>query len=467
MQTTAAPALIDERVATLRNSLRGEVVARGDPGYDQVRTVWNAAVDRHPALFARCASAADVMTSLRFARESSLRVAVRGGGHNVAGTALCDDGLVIDLQPMRGIRVDSESRRLIAQPGLRLGDVDHATQACGLAAVCGINSLTGLSGLTLGGGIGWQMRRHGLTIDHLVSAEVVTADSRLLTVSEAQHQDLFWAIRGGGGNFGIVTSFEFDLVELGPAVHGGLVVYAADDAPDVLRAYRDWAEHAPDTITTILVMRLAPALPWIPAARVGRPVLAIGALYAGAAADGEAALAPLSRFGQVIASSIGTRPFVEHQAMLDASAPAGWRYYWKSHYLGGLDDATIDVITGHAWQFSSPQSYTLLAHMGGAVRRRTDEDSAFTGRDAEFAININCAATTVEACETDTAWVKRWHDALAAHATGGVYVNFTTDVGADQVLAAYGAVKLRRLAAVKAAYDPDNVLSVNQNITPA
>jgi FAD/FMN-containing dehydrogenase len=459
--------LIDERVSTLRSSLRGEVVARGDPRYDHVRAVWNGAVDRHPALFARCASAADVMTSLRFARESGLRVAVRGGGHNVAGTALCDDGLVIDLQPMRGIRVDPASRRLIAQPGLRLGDVDRETQAFGLAAVCGINSETGMSGLTLGGGIGWQMRRHGLTIDHLVSADVVTADSRLLTVSKAQHEDLFWAIRGGGGNFGVVTSFEFDLVELGPAVHGGLVVYAADDAPGVLRAYRDWAEQAPDSVTTILVMRLAPPFPWMPADFVGRPVLAIGALYTGAAADGEAALAPLTRFGRVIASSMRTRPFIEHQAMLDASAPAGWRYYWKSHYLGGLDDATIDVITDHAWQFSSPQSFTLLAHMGGAVRRRTDDDSAFTGRDAEFAININCAATTEEACETDTAWVKRWYDALAAHATGGVYVNFIADVGDDQVLAAYGAAKLQRLATVKAAYDPDNVFRVNQNITPA
>jgi FAD/FMN-containing dehydrogenase len=454
-------------VTALRRALGGEVVTRNDPGYDRVRAVWNGAVDRRPAMFARCTSAADVMTALRFARDADLRVAVRGGGHNVAGTALCDDGLVIDLQPMRGLRVDPGRGRLTAEPGLRLGDVDRATQAFGLAAVCGINSETGLSGLTLGGGIGWQMRRHGLTIDHLVAADVVTADSLLLTASEEEHADLFWAIRGGGGNFGVVTSFEFDLVDLGPAVHGGLVVYAAEEAPEVLRAYRDWAAAAPEAVTTILVMRLAPPLPWVPADVVGRPILAVGALFAGTASDGAPALEPLQRFGSVIASSLRTRPFVEHQAMIDASAPAGWRYYWRSHYLNTLDDATIGNIADHAWRFTSPQSYTLLAHMGGAVRRRADDATAFTGRDAEFAININCAATTVEAYEADTAWVRRWHDALAVHATGGVYVNFITDVGADQVLAAYGEEKLRRLARVKAAYDPDNVFRVNQNITPA
>lgn len=465
MKTTAATD--SATLMALRHALGGDVVTRDDPEYDRVRAVWNGAVDRRPALFARCTSAADVMTALRFARDSDLRIAVRGGGHNVAGTALCDDGIVVDLQPMRGIRVDPAQRRLTAQPGLRLVDVDRETQAFALAAVCGINSETGLSGLTLGGGIGWQMRRHGLTIDHLVSADVVTADSRLLTASEDEHADLFWAIRGGGGNFGVVTSFEFDLVDLGPAVHGGLVVYAADEAPEVLRAYRDWAAAAPETVTTILVMRLAPPFPWMPAEVVGRPILAVGALFAGAAVDGEKALAPLQRFGRVIASSLRTRPFVEHQAMLDASAPAGWRYYWKSHYLNTLDDAAIGAITDQAWQFTSPKSFTLLAHMGGAVRRWTDDATAFTGRDAEFAININCASTTVEGYDADTAWVRRWFDALAVHATGGVYVNFTTDVDADQVRAAYGTEKLRRLAQVKAAYDPDNVFRVNQNITPS
>ena len=246
----------------LRARLLGPVVGAGDPGYDEVRKIWNGAIDRHPGGFARCHNAADVVAALGFARERDLEVAVRSGGHNVSGSALCDGGLVIDLQLMRGIRVDARRRRLFAEPGLRLGDVDHATQAVGLAAVCGINSETGLAGLALGGGIGWQMRKHGLTIDHLVSAEVVTVEGERLRASAQENTDLFWGIRGGGGNFGIVTAFEFDLVELGPTVVGGLVLYPAEEAPEVLRRYRDWAANAPEEITTILALRLAPPHAW-------------------------------------------------------------------------------------------------------------------------------------------------------------------------------------------------------------
>jgi FAD/FMN-containing dehydrogenase len=461
LETAVAP-----DVAKLRAAMRGPVIVPGDRGYDAVRRIWNAAAARRPAVIARCTGVADVIAALRFGREHDLAVAVRGGGHNVAGTALCDGGLVIDLQLMKGMRVSPGSARLLAQPGVRLGDVDHETQAFGLAAVCGINSETGLSGLTLGGGIGWQMRSGGLTIDHLVAADVITADGKLLRASAEENADLFWAIRGGGGNFGIVTAFEFDLVQLGPAVCGGLVMYAAERAPEVLRAYRDWAAHAPDEITTIAILRLAPAFPWVSAELVGRPVLAIGALFAGDAERGMPALLPLTRLGSVLASSLGVRSFVEHQAMLDASAPAGRLYYWKSHYFAGLTDAAIDVITRDGWGFSSPFSFTLLSHMGGAVRRHADDETAFSGRDAEFSININCAATARELYETDRAWVRRWFDALAPHATGGVYVNFVSDEGADAVHAAYGDSKLRRLAQIKATFDPDNVFRVNQNIRP-
>jgi FAD/FMN-containing dehydrogenase len=364
------------------------------------------------------------------------------------------------------MRVDPARRTLLAQPGLRLGDVDHEAQAFGLALVSGINSETGLAGLAVGGGIGWQMRKRGLTIDHLLWADVVTAEGDLLRASAEQNPDLFWAIRGGGGNFGIVTAFEFNLVPVGPPVHGGVVLYPAEQAREVLRAYRDWAADAPEEVTTILLLRRN-AFPWTPPELQGRPILGIGALYSGPADDGEAALAPLQRLGRVLASSVKTRLFTQHQSMLDASAPAGRLYYWKSHYLAALTDAAIDIIATHAWSFSSAYSFTLLSHMGGAIRWRSDADTAFTGRDAAYTININCGATEQEQYEQDRAWVREWFDALAPHSTGGVYINFMGEEGSQRVRAAYGEEKYQRLAALKARYDPQNVLSLNQNIRPA
>jgi FAD/FMN-containing dehydrogenase len=400
----------------LRAAMRGPVVAQGDPEYAQVRRIWNG---------------------------------------------------VIDLQLMKDMRVDAERQRLFAQPGVRLGDVDRETQVFGLAAVSGINSETGLAGLTLGGGIGWQMRKHGLSVDHLVSADVVTADGRVLRASGDENADLFWALRGGGGNFGVVSAFEFDLVPLGPLVCGGLVLYSAERARDVLQAYRTWAMHAPDEVTTILLLRLAPPLPWVPEDVRGKPVIAVGALFAGPADAGAGALAPLADFGPVLATSVQARPFVEHQSMIDASNPAGRLYYWKSHYLSAFSDESIDVIAEHAWRFSSPHSYTLLGHMGGAIRARSDDETAFAGRDAEFTININCAAIDPARYEGDRAWVQRWFDALIPHSTGGVYVNFMGDEGDDRVRAAYGEHKMQRLAELKQRFDPANVFRVNQNIAPA
>jgi FAD/FMN-containing dehydrogenase len=457
------PVLAD--VDELRRRFRGPLIARGDASYDAIRRIWNAAIEKRPGLIARCTGTADVIAALRFAREHNLEVAVRGGGHNVAGSALSEGGMVIDLQLMNGIRVDGERRTLFAQPGLRLGDVDHETEAFGLTLVSGINSETGLAGLALGGGIGWQMRKYGLTIDHLTSADVVTAGGTMLKASAEENPDLFWAIRGGGGNFGIVTAFEFNLVQAGPPVHGGVVLYPAEHAREVLHAYRLWAADAPDEVTTILLLRRN-AFPWAPPETQGRPILGIGALYSGPAEDGGRALAPLQRLGPVLASSIQTRLFTQHQSMLDASAPSGRLYYWKSHFMGGLTDEAIDVIATYAWQFRSPVSFTLLSHMGGAIRQRSDDETAFTGRDAEFTININCAATAPDLYEQDRAWVREWFKALEPHSTGGVYVNFMGEEGAERVRAAYGEAKYRRLAALKATYDPGNVLRVNQNINP-
>jgi FAD binding domain len=362
---------------------------------------------------------ADVIAANRLARDHDREVAVRAGGRTVAGTALNEGGLVIDLQLMKGIRVDPARRTRFAQPGLRLGEVDHATQAFGLALASGINSETGLAGLALGGGIGWQMRKHGLTIDHLVSADVVTASGEVLHASAERNPALFWASRGGGGIYGIVTACEFNLVPIGPSVSGGVVLYPAERAPDVLRAYRDWATDAPDEVPTILLLRRN-AFPWARTESLGRPILGIGALYVGPAEAGERALVPLQRLGPVLASSILRRLFTQHQSMLDARAPAGRLYYWKSHYLPSLTDAAIDVIAANAWRFNSPVSFTLRGHLGGATRRRSDEETAFTGRDAAFAITINCAATEPDLYERDRPWVREWFDALAPHSTGGV-----------------------------------------------
>jgi FAD/FMN-containing dehydrogenase len=394
-----------------------------------------------------------------------MEVAVRRGGHNVAGTALTNGGLVIDLQLMTEAHVDHERRKLKVQAGVRLGQVDRATESHGLALVSGINSETGLAGLTLGGGIGWLMRKYGLTIDSLISAELVTVEGEVLEVSAQRNPDLFWAIRGGGGNFGIVTSFEFDLVELGPEVYGGIILYPAENASDVLRAYRDWAATAPDEVTTILMLRRN-AFAWAGPELQGRPILGVGALYSGPADQGEAALAPLHQLGTVLASSVQKRLWTQHQSMVDASAPAGRLYYWKSHYLHGLSDAAIDVIAGNAWQFSSPYSLTLLSHMGGAIRRHSEEETAFSGRDAEFTININCGATDAELYARDRAWVRQWFDALTPHSTGGMYVNFISEDAGERARDVYGDSTYRRLSELKSRYDPQNVLRVNQNIKP-
>ena len=461
MSQTLAQHAVDE----LRADLRGPVVAAGDADYEEVRNIWNAAIQKRPAVIARCTSNEDVIAALRYAREHDLEVAVRSGGHNVAGTALSNGGLVIDLQLMRATEVDPERRKLRVQAGVRLGDVDRATEPFGLALVSGINSETGLAGLTLGGGIGWLMRKYGLTIDHLVSADVVTVDGRVLEVSATSSPELFWAIRGGGGNFGIVTAFEFDLVPLGPEVYGGIVLYPAEQASEVLHRYREWAARAPDEVTTILILRRN-AFPWSGAELQGRPILGVGTLYSGEADDGEAVLAPLHQFGTVLASSVQKRLWTQHQSMLDASAPAGRLYYWKSHYLDGLSDAAIKVIVEHAWQFSSPYSLTLLSHMGGAIRSHSDHEAAFSGRDAEFTININCGATDADLYARDRTWVRQWYDALTPHSTGGMYVNFIPEDGGEAIREVYGQSKYRRLSEIKARYDPDNVLRVNQNIKP-
>src|ERR687891_2147186 len=353
----------------LARSFRGELVLPGSAGYDAARAIWNGAVDRRPQLIARCSGAADVAAAVRFARDHDLEIAVRGGGHNVAGTAVCDDGIVIDISAMRAVWVDPAGRTAWVQGGALWGDVDHETQAHGLATTGGIIGHTGVAGLTLGGGIGFLMRKHGLAVDNLLGAEVVTAEGGIIRASADEHPDLFWALRGGGGNFGVVTTFRFALHPVGPTVMAGPIFWAADDTTDVLRFYRDFADQAPDELGTVIRLGSVPPLPVIPEDMHWRPAIAVACCYAGAVEDGERAVRALRRFGTPLVDLISPSPYVAFQGALDDTVQYGWHYYWKGTNLAGLSNDAITVIADHAYAAGSPRSYAAMFHMGGAVAR--------------------------------------------------------------------------------------------------
>jgi FAD/FMN-containing dehydrogenase len=454
-------------ISELAGSFAGAVIAPGDPAYDDARQVWNGAIDRRPALIARCGGVPDVVAALRHARERDLLVAVRGGGHGVAGQAVCDDGLVIDLSPMRAIAVDPAARTARAQAGVLWGELDGATQEHGLATVGGIVTHTGIAGLTLGGGIGWLMRRHGATVDNLLSADLVTAEGELLRAGADEHPELFWGLRGGGGNFGIVTSFEYRLHAVGPTVLAGPIYYALEDAPEVLRVYRDYAAQAPDELTTILNLRQAPPLPFLPAALHGRPVLTVAVCYAGPIERGEQVLAPLRGCGRPLVDAIGPRPYVELQELFDPAVPHGWHYYWKSCELPPLQDGAIDTLVEHAARIASPRSYVIVFQLGGAVARVGEHDTAYGQRDAAHNVNINAVWLPDDpARDEHVRWTRECFAALEPFSTGRAYVNFLGDEGRERVRAAYGRERYARLVALKRAHDPDNVFRLNQNIDP-
>ena len=449
------------------DGFRGRLISAGHADYDAARAIWNGAIDRRPRLIARCIGTRDVVAAVRFARDHDLEIAIRGGGHNVAGTASCDDGIVIDLSAMRAVRVDPGMRRAWVQGGALWGDVDRETQGHGLATTGGIVSHTGVAGLTLGGGIGWLMRQHGLTVDNLLAADVVTADGRLLRASDDEHPDLFWALRGGGGNFGVVTSFEFRLYPVGPTVLAGPILWDATDAVDVLRFYRDFVRDAPDDLGTVVRFGAAPPLPDIPAYLHWRPVVMIGACYAGAIEDGERVLRPLRESRTPLLDLIGPTPYVEFQSALDSTVPHGWNYYWKSTHLPELRDDLIDVIADHAFSCSSPRSYAAMFHLKGAVSRVPRSVTAFGNRQASHAITLDGVWRPGENFgDRDTAWSKGFFAALGRYREG-VYVNFlNNDEDPGRVREAYGDSVYGRLVNVKAMYDPDNIFHLNQNISP-
>jgi FAD/FMN-containing dehydrogenase len=452
-------------VAALRTSFAGQVLASGDDGYEEHRRVWNGSIDRHPALIARCTGVDDVRTAVRFGRDSGLTVAVRGGGHSFPGLSTVDGGLVIDLRPMNGVRVDPDARVAGVQAGALLGEVDGATQEHGLVVPSGIVSHTGVAGLTLGGGIGWVMRRYGLTVDSLESADLVTADGEVVRASEDENAELFWGLRGGGGNFGVVTDFRFRLHPVGPQVMAGATFWSMDDAEQVLRTYRAWIDGCPDELMTIVVQRLAPALPVVPPELVGRPVIAVAACYAGDVDEGEAVLRPMRASGSPVLDLFAPKPFLAHQQMFDPSFRHGCWYYVRSCDVAELSDDVIDVVVEHGRRISSPLSSIALWQMGGAVARVDEAATAFNGRGAGFTFNINGNTATADGFEEQRQWARDYWSALAPFHTS-VYVNFLMEEGGARVREAYGAAKYERLGALKRKYDPANVFRLNQNIRP-
>ena len=445
----------------------GAVHTADDDEYDECRRVWNGAIDRRPALVARCTGVADVVAALRHARNGGLEVCVRGGGHGVGGLAVADGAMMIDLSPMKGIWVDPGGLRVTVQAGVVLGELDRETQVHGLAVPVGINTTTGVAGLTLGGGIGWLMRRYGLTLDNLLGVQLVTADGEVVDVDEDRHPDLFWGVRGAGPNFGVVTSFTFRCQRVGPTVVSGPIVWALEDAAEVLTAYRDQCEAAPDSLTTIAGLRKAPPAPWLPPEIHGRPILQIAVCHAGDTQEALADLRPLRSIRHPLVDAVDTRPFLETQSLLDATVPKGWCYYWKSHDVQALKDDLIDTLVEHTWRITSPRSYILIPHLGGAVARVPEEATAYSHRDAGHAVNINGVWLPDDPDhERHVAWVRDLFAALEPY-SAGVYLNFLGAEGSDRVRAAYGDAKWDRLAALKRTWDPDNVFCHNQNIAPA
>jgi FAD binding domain/Berberine and berberine like len=448
------------------SGLRGDIVGPADPTYDLHRRLWNGCFDRRPAVIARCAGVADVIAAVKAARASGLPIAVRSGGHSFPGLSMADEALVVDLSPMKGVRVDPERRTARVQAGVLLGELDRETQAFGLAVPSGIVTHTGVAGLTLGGGIGWIMRKHGLSVDQLVSVDLVTADGEFVTASAEQNADLFWGVRGGGGNFGIATEFEFRCVPLGPRILAGPVLWPMERSGEVLRFYRDWVADAPDDLMTIIVHRKAPPLPIIPAELHGKPVVMVIPCWIGDIEEGERVIRPLREFGSPIADACVPKPFLDHQAMLDPSFPPGRWYYFKSCDVAELTDEIIDVTVERSLQISSPLTSFPIWQMGGAVARVDDDEMAFSGRKAGFTYNIGACTATAEGFEEERAWVRSFWSALEPWHQG-VYVNFLGDEGETRVPEAYGAAKWERLRALKRRYDPDNVFRINLNIPPA
>lgn len=461
--TTALPS---ETLEALRGRLRGALCLPGDPGYDESRSIWNAMIDRHPAAIVRAAGAADVIQAVAFAGEHRLLLAVRGGGHNIAGNAVCEGGLMLDLSRMKSVRIDPFARTARVEPGATLGDFDREAQAFGLATPTGINSTTGVAGLTLGGGFGWLSRKFGLTIDNLLSVDLVTAQGKLVHASDRENEDLFWAVRGGGGNFGVVTSFEFRLHPVGPEVLSGLIVHPFARAKEILQGYRRVVAEAPEELTCWVVLRKAPPLPFLPPEVHGTEVVVLALCYAGDLEKGRKAVAPLQSLGKPIADVVGVNPFAGWQTAFDPLLQPGSRNYWKSHDFVELGDGAIDLLLEYARRLPTPDCEVFIGNLGGAINRVPADATAYPHRNIQFVMNVHTRWNDPGQDKTCIAWARELFDKTAPHATGGVYVNFMPEDETQRVQpGAYGP-NFQRLARLKAKYDPDNLFRLNQNIRP-
>ncbi len=457
---------VDETtIQAFRDGLRGALLRPGDDDYESARRVWNGMIDRKPALILRCAGVADVIDAVKFARRHHLLVSVRGGGHNVAGTAICEGGLMIDLSPMKGIRVDPIRRTAHAQAGLTWGEFDHETQVFGLALPGGIQSTTGIAGFTLGGGFGYLARKHSLTCDNLLSADVIMADGRFLTASTSENADLFWGLRGAGGNFGIVTSFEFRLFPLGPVL-GGMVIYPAARAKQVLHFYREYVSTAPDELFTFAAFTTAPTAPYVPVHLHGKPVLSLFICYSGPLEEGDHIVQPLRTFGPPEVDLVRIRPYTEMQRLLDAANPAGRLNYWKAEYLTGYSDEAIETLVSYADRKAAPFSKVLIAHLQGAISRVDHDETAYVHRAAPLLLNINAMWIDPEESDQHIRWARDFWAAMQPFSAGGVYVNFLSNEGEERVRVAYDPRTYERLVALKKKYDPTNFFRLNQNIKP-
>jgi FAD/FMN-containing dehydrogenase len=465
MSQTIAPVLGEATIQELRESVRGAIYTPNDDGYAEASRVWNGAHDgRRPALVVRCTGAADVIAAIGFARSNHLTIAVRGGGHSVAGFSTCDGGMVIDLGAMSGVRIDLETKRATVGGGALWADVDHESQAHGLATTGGLVSTTGVAGFTLGGGIGWLMRKHGLACDNLVGADVVTADGCLVHASETENADLLWGLRGGGGNFGIVTQFELKLHAVGPTVYAGPIFYPADAAGDLLRVFRDWAVDAPDDVTAVVNLTTAPPLPVIPEAWHGKKVVALVAVSAGPLSEGEALVAPFRSVAEPIADLLGPMPYHVIQTLLDPLWVKGIQSYFKATNLSILDDELIGRLTELHLAAPGPQCEIHVHQMGGAVGRVADDATAFADRSMPFLLNAVTGWHDEAAGTSHRDWSRSVIAAAADASTDRAYVNFLSDP--DAAKTSYGAETWDRLVALKNEYDPRNVFRLNQNIEP-
>jgi FAD binding domain-containing protein/berberine-like enzyme len=446
----------EEAVKKLRASLRGDLLLPGDSDFDTARKVVNGAIDKTPALIVRCAGVADVISSVKFARANELTVAVRGGGHNVAGNAVCDDGIVIDLSRMRSIRVDPERRTAHAEPGARWRDFDHETQAHGLVTPGGMVSSTGIAGLTLGGGIGWLLGKHGLTCDNLLSADVVTADGRFIRTSPNCNEDLLWGLRGGGGNFGIVTSFEYRLHPLGPVL-GGTVIYPLDKAQEVLSFYKTFTGEAPDELTANATLYTRPD---------GVPVVSIDFCYAGLPEEGEKVIGPLKKFGSPLEDLSRPMPYCELQTMFDNPFRIGLQSYWKATFINDVSADALNTVIAHFSRVPSARTIVFIQHYHGAMRRIGKDDAAFSHRDAEYGLLIASYWHQKADADNNIKWTRNFFTAMQPFSMSTVYVNFLSNEGEKRVKAAYDSEKYARLVALKNKYDPTNFFHLNQNIKP-